>query len=444
MFPTFHINNFKPWAPPHTKPFPPHKSLTSRAPRTPIPTPKLDTPPPYKPRHDSFPSTLPTPKHCLPARPPAEVCLRISADTRPCTLNSQPPLRECSIPLPNTLSSKIPEHGTISTCYPVDRTSNSDPIPPCYLEDITDAPIEPPFLPEDTAGVGQSSPSTSSEDSLEEFSFPGLQSNIPIDPVILADNKPWEEEASGLHQHIQQCDDLMFPETICPYPEPPTLCDTPDQLRSPSKDPGSQGGNTKTSDHPRTQGHRQLNSSNHNSEADTSCSNDTSENLHGEQSKKHKRKTQRSGSGGRAAKRIRLPLRLPTREHSFTGLRSHFLSLPLDERLQFLSWLFEGALPRCMSDYSLTVSEQEDARAASHSTLPDVIEQAPRGSMEVIENSRKGIKWSPEEDTLLLKLKKYEKRSWKEIERLFSEEYPGRSLGAIQVHWSTTFRRKED
>lgn len=97
-----------------------------------------------------------------------------------------------------------------------------------------------------------------------------------------------------------------------------------------------------------------------------------------------------------------------------------------------------------MSDYSLTVSEQGDARAASHSTLPDVIEQAPRGSMEVIESLRKGIKWSPEEDTLLLKLKKYEKRPWKEIERLFSEEYPGRSLGAIQVHWSTTLNRKED
>ncbi|KAE8406601.1 hypothetical protein BDV37DRAFT_269927 [Aspergillus pseudonomiae] len=222
MFPTFHINNFKPWAPPHTKQITPHKSLASRAPRTPIPTPKLNTPPPYKPRHHSFPSTLPSPKHCLPARPPAEVCLHISADTRPCTLNSQPPPREY------------------------------------------------------TAGASQSSPSTSSEDSLEElFGFPGLQSNIPIDPVILADNKPWEEEASGLHQHIQQCDDLMFPETICPYPEPPTLCDTPDQLRSSSKDPGNQGGNTKTSDHPRTQRHRQLNSSNHNNEADTSCSNDT-------------------------------------------------------------------------------------------------------------------------------------------------------------------------
>ncbi|OJJ65460.1 hypothetical protein ASPBRDRAFT_675413 [Aspergillus brasiliensis CBS 101740] len=235
MLPTFHTNNFKPWDPHHTKSFPPRKSLTSRTLRAPIPTTKLNKPP-HKPRNDSLPSTLPSPKHRLPARPPAGICVHISTDTQPFTLNSQPPPREL------------------------------------------------PFR-EDTAGEGQSSPSISSDATLEEFfRLPGLQNNIPIDPVILADNTPWEE-ASGLHQPIQQCDGLMIPETICPSPEPPTLCDAPNHLRGSSEGPGSQSGNTRTSDYPRTQGHRQLYSSNHNSEADASRSNGSSENLHGEQSK---------------------------------------------------------------------------------------------------------------------------------------------------------------
>ncbi|KAE8392326.1 hypothetical protein BDV23DRAFT_181726 [Aspergillus alliaceus] len=69
------------------------------------------------------------------------------------------------------------------------------------------------------------------------------------------------------------------------------------------------------------------------------------------------------------------------------------------------SWLFKGALPRCISDYSLTASEQGDARAISHSTLPDVVEQARLDSTEAQESSRKGMKWSPEKETLLLKLR---------------------------------------
>lgn len=122
MLPTFHMNNFKPWAPPHTKPFSPHESLNSRSSRTSnLPRPK--------PRHDSFPSTLPFPKHHLPAPPPAEVCVHISTNTPPRTpLSSQFQPQEISVPPLSTPYSENPKQGTTSPHDPAPRTSNSDPI----------------------------------------------------------------------------------------------------------------------------------------------------------------------------------------------------------------------------------------------------------------------------------------------------------------------------
>ncbi|KAE8380067.1 hypothetical protein BDV26DRAFT_150739 [Aspergillus bertholletiae] len=97
-----------------------------------------------------------------------------------------------------------------------------------------------------------------------------------------------------------------------------------------------------------------------------------------------------------------------------------------------------------MSEYPPTASNQGEAQAASRSTVPNVIEQGRRGSMDIHKSSRKGMKWSAEESDLLLKLRKDEKRPWAEVTRRFSKEYPGRSPGAIQVYWSTTLSKKED
>ena len=52
--------------------------------------------------------------------------------------------------------------------------------------------------------------------------------------------------------------------------------------------------------------------------------------------------------------------------------------------------------------------------------------------------------WSMEEASLLLKLRKEESQSWSEVARLFSEHYPGRTLGVIQVHWSMILNKKAD
>jgi hypothetical protein len=436
MLPTFHMNNFKPWAPPHGKPFLPHKPLNSRSPRTSnLPHPK--------PRHDSFPSTLPFPKHHLPARPPAKVCVHISTNTQPRTpLSSQFQPQEISVPPLNTPYSENPKQGTTSPHDPAPHTSNSDPISPCDFQEITDIPIEPPFFRgEDIAEDGLPSPSiSSSDDSLEEFfRLPGLQSNIPIDPVILANDGPWG--ASDLHQTVPQGDSLIISETICPYPEPPpVLHNAPDHHRDSGEGAGSRDGNTRTSDHPPIHGHQQSHSSHHNTDPDVSP-NGASENSHvGGQFKTSKRKTQRSD--GRAPKRLRVPSKLPTREDSCTALCSHFLLLPLDERLRFLSWLFEGALPRCMPEAGPAACEDGNVRSASHSTSLCGISQTLGDSSEAQGTSRRGMPWSTEEVDLLLWLKRHERRPWSEVTRLFSDRYPGRSQGSIQVYWSTTLKNK--
>ncbi|EYE98086.1 uncharacterized protein EURHEDRAFT_269468 [Aspergillus ruber CBS 135680] len=72
MPPTFHLTNFKLWACPYRKPFSPYRSPNTCTPRT-------QKSPHPKPYYASLPNTLPLPKHHLPARPPAEACMHISA-----------------------------------------------------------------------------------------------------------------------------------------------------------------------------------------------------------------------------------------------------------------------------------------------------------------------------------------------------------------------------
>ena len=77
------------------------------------------------------------------------------------------------------------------------------------------------------------------------------------------------------------------------------------------------------------------------------------------------------------------------------------------------------------------MSDSSPTREAGRSNPPHEIEQnQPEGS------SRKGMPWSSEEVDLLLKLRKDESRPWSEVTRLFWEQYPGRSSGAMQVFWS--------
>lgn len=410
MVPTFHMNDFRPWAPPRKKLFSPHKSLNSPPPRT------QNTARP-KPYHNAPSSTLSVPKHHLPARPPAEVCVH-----QPCT--------------PLNTDSEDPKHGPAPLQDLSPHILDPDPIPHSDLQYDTIISIEPPAFRGDFAEESPSSPSASgSDDSLEGFfRLPDAQDDTPIDPVILANHEPWAD--SGLQESAQQADSLINPETY-PYPDPPpVLYGPPDLYRDSGEGAGGQNSDTQPSDHPRINNRQQVNPSEHDTHPDASYPDTASGKPHvGRQPKGSKRKMQQAD--GQFCKRCRLSSALPPRKDSFTTLRSHFASLPFDERLQFLSWLFEGALPRCMSDSSPTAYEDKPTRGAGRSNPPHEIEQnRPDGS------SRKGMSWSSEEVDLLVKLRKDESRPWSEVTRLFWEQYPGRSSGAIQVFWSMNLNKK--
>jgi hypothetical protein len=58
------------------------------------------------------------------------------------------------------------------------------------------------------------------------------------------------------------------------------------------------------------------------------------------------------------------------------------------------------------------------------------------------ENSRKGMPWLPEEEELLVRLKRDQGLRWSDVTRLFSEQYPGRTQGSIQVYWTTNLSKR--
>ncbi|KAL3482931.1 hypothetical protein BJX62DRAFT_231334 [Aspergillus germanicus] len=316
-------------APLPAKPCPPHRTLNACSPQT-LNIPNLE------PCHVLLPSTLPPPKHHLPVRPPAEVCVHVSAKTQ---LESE--------------------------------TFGRNLIRPCYPQDETRTPTEPPGFQEDDAARNVPSPSTSSStDRLEDFfRIPDSpQDNIPIDPVILANLGPWET------------DGITNPEITCLYPEPPAILSSPaSRFEVPGGRDGSDNGGIQESCY----GCQRMHPPSPGTVPDQSFPDS-----HG----KHqiKRKARKSDGG------ICKPPR--------------FTSLTLNDRLQFLSWLFEA-------------SEALKARESCCSR--------PRPE---INQSRSGMPWSTEEVDLLVKLRKDEGRSWSDITRVFSKQYPGRSQGAIQVY----------
>lgn len=440
MVPTFHMNDFRPWAPPRKKLFSPHKSLNSPPPRT------QNTARP-KPYHNAPSSTLSVPKHHLPARPPAEVCMHIGANTQLCEpTSSQFQPREVSPREPDIYSENVRRR----TTTPHESTPHiPDPEPDLIfrsdLQGVSniDKPVEPPPSRGDFVEDGLSSPSLSiSDDSLEKFfRLPDAPDGIPIDPVILA-NDGSQGEDIHLRLPAPQTDSLINLETTCSYSDRPSVLLHPSENdRDSGERPGGQNDNIPRSDHSQVHERQPQHQLQHNTNTDVFYSDDA----HGKQhvsgrSKGSKRKTRESD--GRASKRLQVPSGRPPRDDSFIALRSHFMSLPLDERLRFFSWLFEAALPRCMSGSSPTVCEDGDALAVSPSRRSHNTEENRRDCRKTRTSLKKCNKWSREEMDLLQKLKQDESRPWSEVARLFLEQYPGRSPGAIQVFWSTKLNRR--
>ncbi|KAH1599094.1 hypothetical protein KXX34_007611 [Aspergillus fumigatus] len=413
MLPAFQINNFKPWAPLPAKPFPSHRTLNACSPRTPNP----HNP---EPCHVPPPSTLPLPKHHLPARPPAEVCVHVTANTQ---LESE--------------QSSFPETSGHSAAYrrnSVPHVPASDLIRRCDPQDDAGTLTKPPGFRADLASPS----SSSSADSLGGFFMlpDAPQDNIPIDPVILADLGSWE--GNDLLLPGPPADSLINPVTTCLYPEPPAILNSPgNPFGDPAERNGSGNGVIQTSDRERQQVHLTP----HSTDPDPSFPTSIQGKHHiGREPRNSKRKTQKPNSRIRKSSRVRSAL--GPREGSFPALRSYFVSLPLDDRLQFLSWLFESALSHCMSDTSPTACGEGELRPTYRPSPQPVIEQSPRVIRRNQRSSRKRVPWSIEEEDLLVKLRKDEGRSWSDVTRVFSKQYPGRSQGAIQVFWCTTLSKR--
>jgi len=115
--------------------------------------------------------------------------------------------------------------------------------------------------------------------------------------------------------------------------------------------------------------------------------------------------------------------------YCFTGLLSYLSRMPIEDRLQFVSWSCEGALSQIMPDPSLTLS-------------PTSASTAERGWKNCWSSSkpRENNPWKPEEKALLRQLKKEEQLSWSAIEKRFAEKFPERKIGAIQGHWYTKLK----
>ncbi|EFW16402.1 hypothetical protein D8B26_005740 [Coccidioides posadasii str. Silveira] len=411
--------NFKPWAPPHPKSLNSHALVASCS----LPSKSCHDSPRNTPRN-----TLPPPKHHLPARPPAEVCMSFSTNTKPYTPSASQSQARGSIPPPSMPSSESPERGPSYPHDPLQVIPNSPRIVACNTRDPTTPPDELPPLEEGATGPGPSSPSTTSSDgSLEGFpSLPVLQNDnhIPIDPAILANGRPWE--ASELLPSFWQGNSPAIPEAHCPYPEPPLsrFCRAPDYHQGCMEEFDGWNENAPKDKHPHIQACPQLHPSHLSTETDAPCSSGVGEGSSSKQSRSFKR-----GAEGLEEQTTKQPT-LPT--HSFITVRSHFLSLQLDERLQFLSWLFEGALASCTTEFN------EGAKSAA--CLDDHGEIGP--TRHGHSKRRKGhggklSQWSPEDDARLLSMIE-DRRPWPEIARCFLE----RTESALRQRLFTLRKRR--
>ncbi|KAF7136849.1 hypothetical protein CNMCM5793_006419 [Aspergillus hiratsukae] len=274
MLPVFHADNFKTWTPPfRTRSSSKHSRLH----------PPSNESPAIKFPQSPLPQALPLPKHQLPARPPAEVCIHASAAAPSGTFRApQSPspkssrLHSATTPATTPATSFDTQHAERLEQSPRNGpgpSSNPDLATSRKVHDAIDASIDAPFLPEDA------------------LRYISRTKCIPIDPVILTNNGPWETEDE--RQHIHADGDAVISETICQYPHPPPLLrDTLAENKNSKVYPEAQEGNTRSDSPLHNQSHAQVSADN-NPEADIRASSNLLEvPPSGQQSKCCKRKLQ--------------------------------------------------------------------------------------------------------------------------------------------------------
>lgn len=150
------------------------------------------------------------------------------------------------------------------------------------------------------------------------------------------------------------------------------------------------------------------------------------------------RRMENAGQSTRANRAVKM---------SFSILRDQFSSLPVEERLLFLSWLFKGALSQCLhvpsrsNDISKSNDTSKEEGVATSSAEQSSGEARVAHGIHTC-SSRKGLPWLAEENRLLVQLREEESLAWSEVFKRFDQRFPGRSQGSIQVYWSTTLKKQ--
>lgn len=371
----FHIDTFRPWNPSRTEPVP------SRKPSSPLryPTPACTI---SSPSHDGasvrISRTIPdrgTEQHPLAARLPAEVCVH--------SVQPSPPLNPChrsrkeslsgpsSLPAGNSASVTAVGTSRIQIQTQTRRVSPSLPLSPGTdsppdFRDATNGSIEsPPFIQSAVADA-LSGDSRSCFDQL--FILPDKPldewSAIPIDPIILDDKGFLEGSEVHSAAHVSgSIGPICQEQQAYLYPESPLLLqDTCSRHFSSNDRSTSQDRSSDTTDcTPSDQHNQPMHLSNGRQRSDVIDLEGHGQQVHGVDTGQSQCRKRSSGgtenSEGQPSKWPRITTVSQPTENSFMTICSHFLSLQTDERLQFLSWLFEGALPRCTSDPECAMSD---------------------------------------------------------------------------------------
>ncbi|KAJ6096615.1 hypothetical protein N7486_007361 [Penicillium sp. IBT 16267x] len=403
---SFRLESFRPWNPFQDKAQPPRDSLDIC--RYPSPVSITATPPPSNSSNPALKSqkfhSYNSERHPLPARPPVEVCFDGSLHS-----DSETTRRE-----PEDLSRAASASTHAETFDPKAILQLQDPpgsedLGPATISDSIGPSTEhrsPGFGPCDLEPAVIASHRPQDVDSGNHIvarELPGIET---IDPAILNDHAfpgAGQIQAGENISGIAACPDRCPSEcSHLPNQDPPLQCRR--QNAGGTADPNRQS--TKINK-PSSAGKRYS-----------------------------KIGAGRSNKGPRRRNRA-----------SFPTVRAQFSALPVEDRLQFLSWLFESALSHCVSTRTNTdVASVSRCSSSQDMDMTNDCDQ-PSSNTEPVEAqqplSRKGLPWSMEENCLLVNLREEQNLAWSEVTRLFAQKFPGRSKGSLQVYWSTTLKKQQ-
>jgi hypothetical protein len=467
---TFHADNFRQYKKPRGKP--PSLHNLPDPPRYPTPTSLIDLPLTPNPtripaRHSLHHFTTPTPKHQhpLPARPPAEVCA--TARSRPCSSRRSPGRQTDRTASESSIIHLTTGHGPISTSPSFN--SNSDTPAPTFrgqplsprdhsrdqaedCHDFSDLTTRSPSVLKDT--IERVAPFHKTT-AVHKYQQSETQQTITIDPTLLSSDAANEAiRLDGVTvDGTQLVDDGRDTARSSPDPLTSDL-----HLISERHQGAGEESEVLSYEELITQtigfyGHGQDHQQDQHPHHDTvgvmtvSDENDHNVNRNREDSTTPKRPSRTEQSSGRPSKRARAGTVPHEGGGTFVTLQSHFLTLPLEERLQFLSWLFQGALSQCMHKSQGSLGIVSIAGKGGADTRSECLQAPNQGTTPTLEanvepllHPRKGRQWTSDEIDLLVKLRKEQNLPWSEVAKRFADDFPGRTQGAIQVLWSTKLK----